>query len=205
MNEAARTKRGGMMAVIGLDENDIMGICHSTDTEISNINGPGQIVISGAEENLNEFRKRAETQGARRVIPLKVSGAFHSRLMRPAMEGLKTAIAGCVFREPIVPIIANVTGQILNDTQSIKEELANQVINCVQWQQTIENMIVSGVTKFFEIGHGQVLSGLIRRISPEVQIYNVSDVGLNEAVKEWRFEQKTRATSSSISEITASQ
>ena len=201
MNEAAQSRRGGMIAVIGLEENDIVGICQSTGTEISNINSPGQIVVSGAEENLAEFKKRAEIQGARRIIPLKVSGAFHSQLMHPAIEGLQTAIVGCTFRELSVPIIANVTGQMLSDARSIKEELANQLINCIQWQRIIENMIADGVTRFFEIGHGRVLAGLIRRINAEVEICNVSDVGLNEVVKDWRHEQN----SSSIPKTTASQ
>ena len=159
------------------------------DTEISNVNCPGQIVVSGAEEKLAEFRRLAEAKGARRIIPLKVSGAFHSQLMQPALDGLKDAISGFTFREPLVPIMANVTAQMLTDAQAIKEELVSQITNCVQWQRSIENMIAGGVTTFFEIGHGQVLAGLIKRINPAVDVFNICDIEIDKQIEQWRIEQ----------------
>ena len=176
MNEASIKKPGGMLAIIGLDEKAAREVCLLTGTEVSNINSPGQVVISGAEESLAEAKRLAETKGARRVIPLKVSGAFHSRLMEPAVDGLKIAISGFTFRKPSVPVVANVTGEVLTDAEAIKQELVDQVLSCVQWQQSVENMIASGVTTFLEIGPGQVLTGLIKRISPAVQVSNISDV-----------------------------
>ena len=176
MNEAGQRKPGGMLAVVGLDEETTRGICLSVGTEISNINSPGQIVISGAVDKLAEARRLAETGGARRVIPLKVSGAFHSPLMEPALEGLRNAISGFTFRKPSAPVVANVTAQMLTDAEAIKEELVNQILHCVQWQRSVENMIARGVTTFFEIGPGQVLTGLIKRISPAVQVLNIGDV-----------------------------
>ncbi len=104
------------------------------------------------------------------MIPLKVSGAFHSRLMEPAVDGLKKAIAAVTFKTPSVPIISNVTAGILDDPEEIKKELIDQITHCVQWQWSVENMVNNGVTAFYEIGHGQVLSGLIKRINPEVQV-----------------------------------
>jgi [acyl-carrier-protein] S-malonyltransferase len=175
MNEAGRVMQGGMLAVIGMDEKVISTICQSAGVEIANINSPGQIVVSGAQENLARFRKLAENEGARRVIPLKVSGAFHSRLMETALDGLKQAISKCTFSAPSMPVVANVTAQPLTSATAIKEELANQILNCVQWQRSIENMVSSGVTTFLEIGHGTVLAGLIKRINPNVQMTNIGD------------------------------
>jgi len=184
MNEAARVSPGGMIAVLGLDEKTVGDICISADTEISNINCPGQIAVSGAEENLTEFRSLAEAKGARRIIPLKVSVASHSQLMQPALDGLKDAISRFTFHEPLVPVVANVTAQMLTDAQAIKEELVSQITNCVQWQRSIENIIADGVTTFFEIGHGQVLAGLIKRISPTVQVFNIGDVEIDKQIEQ---------------------
>jgi [acyl-carrier-protein] S-malonyltransferase len=175
MNEAGQKKPGGMLAVIGLDEKTTREVCLQAGTRVSNINSPGQVVVSGAEENLAEAKRLAEARGARRIIPLKVSGAFHSHLMEPAVDGLTAAIAGFTFRKPSVPLVANVTGEVLTDTKAIKQELIDQLLNCVQWQRSVENMIATGVTTFFEIGPGQVLTGLIKRISPGVQVFNIGD------------------------------
>lgn len=175
MNEAGSKKPGGMLAVIGLDEKTTQEVCLQTGTHVSNINSPGQVVISGAEENLAEAKKLAEASGARRVIPLKVSDAFHSHLMEPAVDGLTAAISGFTFRKPSVPLVANVTGETLTAAEAIKRELIDQLISCVQWQRSVENMIAAGVTTFFEIGPGQVLTGLIKRINPKVQVLNICD------------------------------
>jgi len=183
MNEAGRVRPGGMVAVLGLDAEAVREVCLSAGTEISNINCPGQIVVSGAEEKLLEFKRLAEKKGARRIIPLKVSGAFHSQLMKPASEGLEEAISKFTFNEPLVSVVANVTAQRLIDVQAIKQELVDQVIRCVQWQRSIENMIADGVITFLEIGHGEVLAGLIKRINPEVQILNIGDMEIDEQVE----------------------
>jgi [acyl-carrier-protein] S-malonyltransferase len=175
MSEAGQKEPGGMLAVISLDEKTIREVCLAADTRVSNINSPGQIVISGAKQNLVQAKRLAEAKGARRVIPLKVSGAFHSHLMEPAVDGLRTAVSGFTFRKPSVPLMANVTGEALTDAEAIKQELIDQLLNCVQWQRSIENMIADGVTTFFEIGPGQVLTGLIKRISPAVQLFNIGD------------------------------
>ena len=190
MNEAARVSPGGMVAVLGLDEKTVGDICISADTEISNINCPGQIVVSGAEEKLAEFRRLAEVRGARRTIRLKVSGAFHSRLMQPAAEGLKKAISEFTFSEPLIPIMANVTANTVIDAKAIKEELADQIIHCVQWQASVENMIASGVTRFVEIGHGQVLADLVKRINPAVPVLNIGDVDIEKQVEKWWTEHR---------------
>jgi [acyl-carrier-protein] S-malonyltransferase len=186
MNEAGRRKKGGMMAIIGLDLPVVENICLSVGTVVSNVNCPGQIVVSGAQENLDKARRLAQTKGARRVIPLKVSGAFHSPLMEPAMEGLKNAVAGLTFSKPMMPIIANVTAQPLTAVETIREELISQIIHCVKWQQSIEATISKGVTTFFEIGPGDVLTGLVKRISPGAQTFNVNSVDSLTEIANWR-------------------
>lgn len=186
MNEAGRRKPGGMIAIIGLDQSILEEICLYTGTEISNINSPGQIVISGSEDNLAKARRLAQIKGARRVVPLKVSGAFHSSLMEPAITGLKDAIATFNFNSPSVPVISNVTAEPLTEVEAIKVELVRQVRHCVQWQRSVENIIAKGVTTFIEIGPGEVLTGLIRRISPGVQTFNIGKVQSISEIASWR-------------------
>jgi [acyl-carrier-protein] S-malonyltransferase len=186
MNEAGKRKKGGMLAVLGLDLPVVENICLSVGTVVSNINCPGQIVISGSQENLDKARRLAQIKGARRVIPLKVSGAFHSSLMEPALEGLKNAVSGTNFSKPIIPVIANVTAQPLTTVDTIKEELISQIVHCVKWQQSVEATISRGVTTFFEIGPGDVLSGLIKRISPGAQTFNINTVESLTEIANWR-------------------
>jgi [acyl-carrier-protein] S-malonyltransferase len=186
MHEAGQRKPGGMLAVIGLDLEIVEDICLSVGTVVSNINSPGQIVVSGPKENLEKARRLAQLKGARRVIPLKVSGAFHSPLMDPAIEGLRNAIAGFTFNEAKTPLITNVTAQPITSVEAIKEELISQIIHCVRWQQSVETMITRGVTTFFEIGPGDVLTGLIKRISPGARTFNISNVRTIETIANWR-------------------
>ena len=186
MHEAGQRKPGGMMAIIGLDQEILADICLSVGTVISNINSPGQIVISGPQENLEKARRLAQLKGARRVIPLKVSGAFHSSLMEPAIEGLKNAVSTFKYKEPTVPIISNVTASLLTKVEAIKEELVSQIVHCVKWQQSVEYLISRGITTFFEIGPGDVLTGLIKRISPGARTVNMSSVETVSEASNWR-------------------
>ena len=175
MYEAGLKKPGSMLAVIGLDEETVKNISLHSGTEISNINCPGQIVISGAAQALAEADKLARTKGAR-AIPLRVSGAFHSALMEPIIAEFSKIVSSFEFHPPAVPIIANVTARPLTDFDSTKEELVKQLRNCIQWQGSVEYMMHSGVTTFYEIGPGRVLSGLIRRINSELQTFNISGI-----------------------------
>jgi [acyl-carrier-protein] S-malonyltransferase len=175
MQKAGEIKPGGMAAVIGLDEAVLREICRESGAEIANFNCPGQIVISGSKEALARAMELAKARDARRVIPLQVSGAFHSTLMQPTIEGLSQAIAQINFRTPEVPIVVNSTAQPVTTAEGVKEELLRQLCNCVQWQPSVEYMVEEGVSTFIEIGPGQVLSGLIKRISNKVQVLNMSD------------------------------
>ncbi len=175
MHHAGQTHPGGMAAIIGLDEALLAEVCHQTGTWIANINCPGQIVISGRQDNLSQAIELAKAKGALRAIPLQVSGAFHTPLMQPAVDGMSEIIDTINFHEPHITIIGNTTAQPLTTPRSIKAELLEQLCHCVRWQQSIEYMIANGVATFIEIGPGKVLSGLIRRINKEVTTINIGD------------------------------
>jgi [acyl-carrier-protein] S-malonyltransferase len=176
MYEAGLKNPGSMLAVIGLDEETVKDISAHSGTEISNINCPGQIVVSGAIEALAKANELAKTRGARTVIPLKVSGAFHSALMEPILTEFSKIVSSFSFHPPVTPVISNLTTRPLTDVDSIKTELVKQLRNCIRWQGSVEYMMHSGVTTFYEIGPGRVLTGLIRRINSELQIFNISGV-----------------------------
>ena len=180
MHEAGQKRPGSMAAIIGLDEILLTEVCQETDTRIANINCPGQLVISGAVENLGKAVDLAKAKGAHRAIPLQVSGAFHTPLMQSAVDGMFEIISTLSFSDPAIPIIGNTTAQPLTTADAIKEELLRQLCNCVQWQRSIEYMIDNGVSTFVEIGPGKVLTGLIKRINHGVELINIGDV---EAIK----------------------
>lgn len=171
---------GGMVAIIGLDETPLAEVCEQTGTRIANINCPGQIVISGAEDSLAQAMDLVKDRGAYRAIPLQVSGAFHTPLMQSAVDGMAEIIATLNFNNPNVSIIGNTTAQPLVTTESIKQELLEQLCNCIQWQRSVEYMAGDGVSTFVELGPGKVLAGLIKRIDRGVRIINIGDA---EAVK----------------------
>jgi [acyl-carrier-protein] S-malonyltransferase len=176
MYEAGLKQPGAMAAVLGLNETVLLDICKQTDTVIANFNCPGQLVISGPSENIARASEMAKAKGAARVTPLQVSGAFHSPLMQPAVIGMKIALEKVIFRDTVVPIIGNVSAQPLTKGIQFHDELLSQLVSSVQWQKSVEYMIEHGVTKFFELGPGKVLAGLIKRINKEVEILNIGDV-----------------------------
>ncbi len=176
MYEAGLRNPGSMLAVIGLDEEMVKDVCLQSGTEISNINCPGQIVISGAAQALAEANKLAKTRGARALIALKVSGAFHSGLMEPVIAEFDKTVSDVRLRPPSIPVISNVTARPLTDVDSIRKELVKQLRNCIQWQGSVEYMTDSGVATFYEIGPGRVLSGLIRRINADLQVFNIAGI-----------------------------
>lgn len=175
MQEAGERVPGGMVAIIGLDDVSVEQVCQETGAQIANLNSPGQIVISGAKGTLVRAVDLARAMGARHTMPLKVSGAFHSPLMQPAAEGMARVISRVNFRHPSVPIVVNSTAQPVTTADEVREGLLHQLCNCVQWQKSVEYMVSAGVSTFIEIGPGQVLSGLIKRIANEAQILNVGD------------------------------
>jgi [acyl-carrier-protein] S-malonyltransferase len=175
MYEAGLKTPGGMIAIIGLEEAVLAEICRETGTVIANINSPGQLVISGVTENITKAGEMAKARGAARAIPLQVSGAFHSPLMQPAVDGMTQILAKVNFKNPSIPIIANVTALPLTSGSQIKEELLKQLCSGVQWQRSVEYMVRQGVANFIEIGPGKVLAGLIKRINRDVEMVNIGD------------------------------
>lgn len=176
MDEAGTARPGSMAAVLGMDEQALEAVCQETGVEMANINSPGQIVISGAKDALAKAMELASARGARRVLPLEVSAAFHSRLMEPANEGIAKAVAGVTLQKARVPIIANSTAQPVVSSQEVKEELLRQLCSPVRWQSSVEYMLEHGVAQFIEIGPGKVLTGLAKRINGDVKTVNLSDV-----------------------------
>lgn len=174
MYEAGLKNPGGMLAIIGLGEDEVRAICLASGTEISNLNCPGQIVVSGSLEAVAQASKLARAKGARASIPLKVSGAFHSALMEPVLAEFSEVVSAFEFQPPSIPVVSNVTARPLSGLDSIREELVRQLRNCIQWQRSVEYMVDQGVTTFYEIGPGRVLTGLIKRVNPGVQTFNVS-------------------------------
>jgi len=181
MHEAGEICPGSMAAVIGSDETLLDEVCRQTGTHLANVNCPGQLVISGDRDKINQAMGLARDKGAPRVIPLPVSGAFHTPLMQPAFDGMTQILASLSFQEPAVPVIANTTAQPMTTAESVKEELLSQLCHCVQWQRSIEYMVNEDVSTFIEIGPGKVLTGLIRRINKEVRTVNI---GYAEAVRD---------------------
>jgi [acyl-carrier-protein] S-malonyltransferase len=186
MHEAGNRKPGGMVLMQGLDLETVENICLSVGTHISNVNAPGQIVISGSTENLTKAKRLAQIKGVRRMTPLRVSGAFHSNLMEPAVEGLMNTVSAYTFNKPLAPIIANVTSQPITGAETIQEELVSQVVHCIKWQQSIETMISKGVTTFFEIGPGEVLAGYIKKVSPGARVLSVNNINSIAEISTWR-------------------
>ena len=176
MHAAGQASPGSMVAIIGLDEAILAEICQQTDTCMANINCPGQIVISGATANVTRAMDMAKTKGAARAIPLQVSGAFHSPMMQPAVDGMTEFISSFSFQKPSIPVVGNTTAEPVTTAESVRAELLNQLCNPVQWQRSIEYMINQGVSTFIEIGPGKVLTGLIKRINREVKTINIGDL-----------------------------
>ncbi len=175
MHEAGQKTPGGMAAILGMDEAAVKEICQTTGTWLANINCPGQLVISGARDNIVRAIDLVKSKSIR-AIPLQVSGAFHSPLMQPAAEDLSAIIGRLHFKEPVVPIVANTSAQPLSNAKVIKEELMLQLTNSVQWQRSVEFMISNGISTFIEIGSGNVLTGLAKRINKNVKTLNIGSM-----------------------------
>jgi [acyl-carrier-protein] S-malonyltransferase len=184
MARASRDKPGTMAAIIGLEEKAVTDTCTCSGTSIANYNCPGQLVISGSEGNMDNAIKLAIEKGARRVIPLPVSGAFHTPLMHPVANDLAKVLAELKFKDPTILVVGNTTACPLDNAAAIKKELVDQLTGCVRWQESVEYMLTEGVTTFVEIGPGKVLSGLIKRINRDITVYNVEDEATLAALEE---------------------
>lgn len=172
--QAAGNRNPGMLAaVMGLDESALEEVCQEAGAEICNINSANQIVIGGEREAVLRAMDLARARGAKKIVPLNVSAAFHSSLMQPAAQGMAAAVESIQFHEPRMPIVANCSGEPITSAEAIKEELIRQVATAVQWRRSVVNMLDSGVSTFVEIGPGRVLSGLIRQIDRNAKLFNI--------------------------------
>jgi len=177
MQKACEIHPSTMAAVIGLDETTVEEVLSTITEEIvvpANYNTIGQIVISGSIKGIELAMEKLKAAGAKRVLPLKVGGAFHSPLMEPARLELETAIDKTPFQTPICPIYQNVSALPSIDSMQIKQNLIDQLTSPVKWTQTIKNMINDGAKEFIEVGPGNVLQGLIKKISPDINAYSAT-------------------------------
>ncbi len=174
MQEAVPTG-GAMSAVLGLDAQKIEEICNHTEglVSIANYNCPGQIVITGESGAVEAAAEAMKEAGAKRVVPLKVSGPFHSKMLTDAGERLGKVLDEVTISDIRVPYIANYTADYVTDSSMVKELLVKQVSGSVRWQQTIERFLADGVDTFVEIGPGKTLSGFMRKIDRSVSVYNI--------------------------------
>lgn len=174
MQEAVPVGIGAMAAVLGLDAAAIEEVTAEIEgVEIANYNCPGQIVISGEKHGVETAAERLKEAGARRVIPLNVSGPFHSSMLQTAGEKLGQVLADVEIHRPEIPYIANVTAQYVTEAEPVRELLTKQVSSSVRWQQSVETMLADGVDTFVEIGPGKILSGFVKKIRRDVTVINV--------------------------------
>lgn len=173
MQKACEKEPSTMAAVLGLKDEVVEEVCDSiTNTVVvpANYNCPGQLVISGTIEGIDKACELLKEKGAKRALKLPVGGAFHSPLMQPASEELKSAISKTVFSAPKCPVYQNVNAYPQTDPESIKQNLIDQLTAPVRWTQTVKNMVTDGATEFIELGPGDVLKGLVKKIAPEVTV-----------------------------------
>jgi [acyl-carrier-protein] S-malonyltransferase len=180
MEKAVPNGEGTMAAVLGIDRGPLSEATKSVDesgfpVSLANLNCPGQIVISGSRKGVELAGEKAKEAGAKRVIPLEVSGPFHSSLMKPASGELKSVLDSLNMQDAKIPVIANVSAEPVEAASEIKEKLIEQLYSPVLWEDSVQKMIDLGVDTFIEIGPGKVLSGLIKKINRSVKTYNVSD------------------------------
>ena len=186
MQEAYPTG-GAMMAVLGMEASKVEEICEATEgiVSIANYNCPGQIVITGQEQAVQSAAEKLTQAGAKRCVPLKVSGPFHSSLLQGAGEKLFEELAPIAICKPVIPYLSNVTADYVTEAEPIKELLKKQVSSSVRFQQIVERMIRDGVDTFIEIGPGKTLSSFIRKVSRDVKVCNIDKLeDLNRVLEE---------------------
>jgi [acyl-carrier-protein] S-malonyltransferase len=189
MEEAVPAGQGAMAAVLGMEREALHAVCEAVSAsghpvQLANLNSPGQIVISGTAEGVKLAGEKAKEAGAKRVMPLNVSGPFHSSLMQPAAEKLQSVLAGIEVKDAKIPVVANVSARPVTEAGAIVDSLVQQVASPVLWEDSVQWMVEQGVTTFVEIGPGKVLAGLVKKIAPaETRIVSVQDMdSLNELV-----------------------
>jgi [acyl-carrier-protein] S-malonyltransferase len=175
MQKACEANPSTMAAILGLDDSKAEEICRSITEEVvvpANYNSPGQLVISGSLKGVEIACEKLKAAGAKRALPLKVGGAFHSPLMEMARVELAAAIHSTIFNKPICPIYQNVNAQGVSNPDIIKENLISQLTSPVRWTQIMQNMIADGASTFIEVGPGTVLQGLVKKVKPDIEAFS---------------------------------
>jgi [acyl-carrier-protein] S-malonyltransferase len=175
MQEACEATRGGMAAIIGLEEAPTREVCAQAGVVLANLNCPGQLVISGEAHKIAQACELAKAKGARRALPLAVAGAYHSPLMAGAQPKLQAALQQVNFTAPKVTVVSNVTAQPHNGVDSIRSRLVEQVTNSVRWEESMRHLLAEGFTRFIELGPGTALGGFMKRIDKNAVLLNVAD------------------------------
>lgn len=175
MQHAGERRPGAMAAIIGLDGPQVAELCGqcSKIVVVANDNAPGQVVISGEPEAVSEVGEKCKAAGAKRVLPLNVSGAFHSPLLQEAGEELAEAIERAPWRDTRVPVVTNVSAEPRQRADHLRADLARQMTSPVRWVESVRRMVDMGVQEFVEVGPGKVLAGLVKRIAPQAEVVNV--------------------------------
>lgn len=174
MQEAVPYGIGSMAAVIGLENEIVEKVCNDIEgVEVANYNCPGQVVISGIDKSVKKASEQLTEEGARRVLPLNVSGPFHSSMLKDAGEKLGEFLDTIEINNPKIPYVTNVTAEYINENTQIKDLLKKQVCSSVKWQQSVENMIKNGIDTFIEIGPGRTITGFVKKIDSSVKLYNI--------------------------------
>ena len=175
MQEACDVTKGGMAAIIGLDEAPTREVCTEAGVVLANLNCPGQLVISGEAEKIAKACELAKAKGAKRALPLTVAGAYHSPLMASAQPKLGAELAKVNLISPVVPVISNVTAQAHGTAAEISARLVEQVCASVRWEESMRMFLAQGYTRFIELGPGTALSGFMKRIDKTATMLNVTD------------------------------
>jgi [acyl-carrier-protein] S-malonyltransferase len=173
MEEAAKENQGAMAAVIGFDKDKLVEICRQAGAQIANFNSHEQIVITGHKLKVDAAIEAIRQAGGQKIIPLAVSGAFHSSLMACAASKFTASLKDIVISPLMIPVISNVDAQPHGDAGQVRVNLARQITGSVQWVKCVEYIASQGITNFIEIGPGKVLKGLIRRINPALNVFNI--------------------------------
>lgn len=176
MQEACEATRGGMAAIIGLDETLTREVCAAAGVELANLNCPGQLVISGESARITHACELAKAKGAKRALPLTVAGAYHSKLMASAQPKLAAALETIAIQSPTVPVVANVTAQPHGSVAEIRARMVDQVTSSVRWEESMRYLLAQGYTRFIELGPGAALTGFMKRIDKTAVSFNVSDL-----------------------------
>ncbi|MCR2804975.1 ACP S-malonyltransferase [Paenibacillus soyae] len=188
MEQAVPSGQGAMAAVLGAEREALAQLCESITAEgaaveLANVNCPGQIVVSGTAAGVQAVVEKGKEIGAKRVIPLEVSGPFHSSLMKPAAERLAETLEAPQWKDAEVPVVANVTAKEVTEASAIRGLLVEQVYSPVLWEDSVRYLIEQGVDTFVEIGSGTVLAGLIKKIDRNVRVISVNSISALDALQ----------------------